>query len=92
MKNVTVVEVNLQLVEVYRSHVVRDNGWPILPTGLVTIYGAVAGRLWTTLSTVLISQPVIFIFLDPGWQAIHSRWLLTLDTNFFYARMQTMVP
>lgn len=38
---------------------------PILPTMLMTGYGATAGMLWTTLPTVLILCPVICISLEP---------------------------
>jgi len=37
---------------------------PILPTGLVTRYGAAAGMSWTTLPIVRISFPVVYICLD----------------------------
>ena len=38
---------------------------PILPTGFVTGYGVMAGRLWTTLHTGPIACPTISIYLDP---------------------------
>lgn len=41
------------------------------PTRLVTGYGAVAGKLWTTFVIVLILCPVISICLD----ALRSTWL-----------------
>jgi len=37
---------------------------PRLPTKLDTDYSAAAGRLWTSLDTVRISQPVISLSLD----------------------------
>jgi len=41
------------------------------PTRLVTGYGAVAGKLWTTFITILILCPVIYMYLD----ASRSTWL-----------------
>jgi len=41
------------------------------PTRLVTGYGAVAGKLWTTSITVPIFCPMISIYLD----ALRRTWL-----------------
>jgi hypothetical protein len=40
---------------------------PILPTGLVTRYGATAGMSWTTLPIVPILFPVVYICLNLLW-------------------------
>jgi hypothetical protein len=49
----------------------------ILPTGLLTRYGIVAGRLWTILSAVLISPFVISISLD----LLDSTWLQAISNR-----------
>ena len=60
---------------------------PIQPTGILTGYDAMAGRLWTTLPTVLISCPLIcfqcqyeasYHLVTHAWQ----RFFLCWDTNF----------
>lgn len=75
---------------------------PILPTGPRTT----AGKLWTTPPTVPSSCSMISIFWGPlrkhltgdrfateanGKQAVTFR-LKSLDTTFFYARLQAAVP
>jgi hypothetical protein len=45
----------------------------MLQTGPVTHFGAVAERLWATLSVVPISQQVISISFDP----LKSTWLVS---------------
>lgn len=42
----------------------------ILLTSLVTIYGATAGRLWTTILAVPTSRPVISIVINGGMTEI----------------------
>ena len=79
---------------------------PILPTGVVTGYGATAGRIWATFPAVLISWPVNAIFLDPLMKkeltikcfaevanvtpAVTS-WLTTPDTYFFETDIQAFM-
>jgi hypothetical protein len=75
---------------------------PILPTGLVTGYSAMAERLWTMLSTVLHGDFHLFgpikKHLADKWLAADAdmklavTWLQTLDSNFIYAGIQTLVP
>jgi len=55
--------------------------WPVLlhqgvfytPTRLVIGYGTMAGRLWTTVPTSLISRPIISI----SWDPFRKTWLLS---------------
>jgi hypothetical protein len=78
---------------------------PILPTGYVTGYRVMAGRLWITLPTDPVSCPVISIYLNPlritclavssipdnnVKQAVTS-WLQTLDTAFCYTGIQALM-
>jgi hypothetical protein len=78
-----------------------DNG----RTAPVSYYGATIGRYWTILPTALTWHQVIFIFFgpfkkDPGGkqfttdgevqQAVMSS-LQALDTDFFYAGIDTLV-
>jgi hypothetical protein len=69
---------------------------PILPTRLVTVYGATVGRLWrTTLPTVLISirlDPLKCTSLASDLQRLPTRSKQSLDTNFCYATTQALVP
>jgi hypothetical protein len=45
----------------------------VLQTGPATHYDAMAGRLWTTISMVVISLQVIYISFD----ALKSTWLVS---------------
>jgi hypothetical protein len=71
---------------------------PVLPAGFVTGYSAMAGRLYTTLTIVLILLPVISIAKDQALKKhlcgklsatdinvkkAVTAWLQILDTNFF---------
>jgi hypothetical protein len=72
-----------------------------LQTSLVTVYVTTAGSHKPPTLTVAVLCPVICISLDPlrsTWlasddirQAVTS-WLQTLDTVFFYAGLQFLVP
>jgi hypothetical protein len=74
-------------------------------TGLATGSGTIAWRLWTSLPIVPILHPVISFSSDSGgstWLARDLQWadmkqavtccFQTLDSDFFCARIQVLLP
>jgi len=61
LTSLTVVTLQLYcgILLLHQDIILTATSGPIQPTGLLTGYDAMAGRLWTTLPTVLISCPLI---------------------------------
>ena len=77
-----------------------------MPTGLVIVYGATAGKLWTALTTVPIVGPTNFhpfgfllkhltgkrLTTEADVKQATTSQLPVLDIEFFYPEIQSLVP